>query len=374
MEISLCKEGDCMKASIITLHYIYHYGSLLQTYATCKMFEKIGIETEIIDYIRPNADLKAELEAALSSKNFGNNALKKNLFLLVKKIENIHRKKFSNDFLNKYVKLTRRYSSYDDLKENPPQADIYCTGSDQTWNSEYNGGFLPAYYLEFAPSGKKRIGFAISIGMDSFPKDEIELIRRSVTKYTAISVREKSAVDLIHSLGYENVMQVLDPTLGLNLEDWKPLIAARKIKKKYILIYKLNPNSDMEDFARKLAKKKNCKIVRVSYYLNHFKEQGKMEYSPSVEGFLSLIYNAESIITDSFHCVAFSLNFNKDFYAFYPGKYSLRISSIMEMTGTRHRIVGENSYSEKSIDFNKVNSVLSVERKKTIQFLIENCK
>ena len=99
-----------------------------------------------------------------------------------------------------------------------------------------------------------------------------------------------------------------------------------------------------------------------------------MEYSPSVEGFLSLIYNAESIITDSFHCVAFSLNFNKDFYSFYLGKYSLRISSIMEMTGTRHRIVGENSYSEKSIDFNKVNSVLSVERKKTIQFLIENCK
>lgn len=44
-----------------------------------------------------------------------------------------------------------------------------------------------------------------------------------------------------------------------------------------------------------------------------------MKYSPSVEEFLSLIYNAESVITDSFHCVAFSLNFNKDFYAFYPG-------------------------------------------------------
>ncbi len=52
--------------------------------------------------------------------------------------------------------MTKRYSSFDELKMNPPIADIYCTGSDQTWNSEYNGGFLPAYFLEFAPTGKKK--------------------------------------------------------------------------------------------------------------------------------------------------------------------------------------------------------------------------
>lgn len=70
--------------------------------------------------------------------------------------------------------MTKRYSSFDELKMNPPIADIYCTGSDQTWNSEYNGGFLPAYFLEFAPTGKKRIGYAISIGMDEIPEKELE--------------------------------------------------------------------------------------------------------------------------------------------------------------------------------------------------------
>ena len=99
-----------------------------------------------------------------------------------------------------------------------------------------------------------------------------------------------------------------------------------------------------------------------------------MKYSPSVEAFLSLIYNAESVITDSFHCVAFSLNFNKDFYAFYPGKYSTRSSSILELTGTKHRAVGESEFSYDVINYEYVNEVLSRERKRTLDFLKESCK
>lgn len=362
-----------MKAEIITLHYIWHYGSLLQTYATCKVFEKIGIETEVIDYVRPNADENEEIKAGLSARGY-NNPVKRILFILSKKIENKSRRKFSENFLNKHVKLTRRFSSYDDLKANPPQADIYCTGSDQTWNSEYNGGFLPAYYLEFAPSGKKRIGYAISIGMDKIPDEELEATRNAVMKYSAISVRENSAVKLVQNMGYANVCQILDPTLALSLDDWKPLIGERSISERYILIYKLNPNDELEAFAAKLAEEKKCKLVRVSYYLNHFRNQGKMEYCPSVEEFLSLIYYADSVVTDSFHCVAFSLNFNKDLYAFYPGKYSTRINSIMELTGVKHRIVGEKEFSCSEIDFENVNRVLTEEREKSSAFLNTNCK
>ena len=363
-----------MKIDIITLHYIWHYGSLLQTYATCKVFEKLGLETEVIDYVRPNASEAEEIKAGVVAKGYEKKTVKKALFIISKKIENKRRKKFSEEFLKKTVSMTRRYSSFDELKMNPPIADIYCTGSDQTWNSEYNGGFLPAYFLEFAPTGKKRIGYAISIGMDEIPEKELEQTKNAVLKYSAISVREDSAVKLIKKLGYESVQQVLDPTLGLSLEDWKPLIAPDANNGKYILIYKLNPNDKLEEFAEKLAKEKKCKIIRVSYYLNHFKNQGKMKYSPSVEEFLSLIYNAESVITDSFHCVAFSLNFNKDFYAFYPGKYSTRISSILELTGTKHRAVGERDFSYDVINYEYVNEVLSKERKRTLDFLKESCR
>ena len=46
-----------MKISLITLHCVDNYGSLLQTYATQKSLEQMGHEVEIIYYIRP--DLKS---------------------------------------------------------------------------------------------------------------------------------------------------------------------------------------------------------------------------------------------------------------------------------------------------------------------------
>ena len=91
-----------MKVDIITLHYINHYGSLLQTYATCKAFEKLGIEAEIVDYIRPNADEQIQMEAALAAKNYSHRSVKGFLFILSKKIENKKRKAFSERFMKKY--------------------------------------------------------------------------------------------------------------------------------------------------------------------------------------------------------------------------------------------------------------------------------
>lgn len=65
-----------MKIDIITLHYIWHYGSLLQTYATCKVFEKLGLETEVIDYVRPNASETEEIKAGIVAKGYEKNLLK----------------------------------------------------------------------------------------------------------------------------------------------------------------------------------------------------------------------------------------------------------------------------------------------------------
>ncbi|WP_027621759.1 polysaccharide pyruvyl transferase family protein [Acetivibrio clariflavus] len=362
-----------MKISIITLHYIQHYGSLLQTYATQKAFEKAGMEAEIIDYIRPNATEEAITKDALQKKGFEKNFIKKAAFLWAKKIENKKRREFSNDFISKYLHMTRRYKDYEDLKNNPPEADIYCTGSDQTWNSDYNGGILPAYFLEFAPAGKKRIGYAVSIGKDKLDPEEVEETARLVKKYDAISVREQSAKKIVEDLGFPEVQHILDPTLVLDKHDWEPLIAPRMVKEKYIIIYKLNDNPDLEAFAKKLSEKTGCKIVRMSYYLNHFKYQGKMIYSPSVEGFLSLINYAEYVITDSFHCLAFSLNFHKDFFVVYPKKYSTRLESLLTLTNTKDRVVKNGVCESKGIDYDYVDKVFGIERKKVFDF-IEKCK
>ena len=362
-----------MKIDIITLHYIQHYGSLLQTYATQRAFEKAGMEAEIIDYVRPNASEKAIMKDGLQKKGYGKNFIKKFAFLLTKKIENRQRRKFSAQFMKKYIRLTRHYKNYVDLSNNPPEADIYCTGSDQTWNSDYNGGILPAYFLEFAPVGKKRIGYSVSIGKDRLNPSELEETAKLINKYDAISVREQSAKKIVEELGFVEVQHILDPTLVLDKNDWNPLIASRMIREKYIIIYKLNDNPELEAFAKELSDKSGCRIIRMSYYLNHFKYQGKMIYSPSVEGFLSLINYAEYVVTDSFHCLAFSLNFHKDFYVVYPGKYSTRLESLLALTNTKDRVVKNGVCKSRAIDYDNVDKVLEIERKKAVAF-IEKCR
>lgn len=359
------------KVAVVTLHYIRNYGSLLQTYATQKKFELMGYSAEIVDYVRPNAEDNNLIKAGMQRKGQNGNAVKKMIYTCLKKIETSKRKKVCDNFLTQYIHLTRKYADYADLKNNPPSADIYVTGSDQTWNSEYNGGVLPAYYLDFAPEGKKRIGYSISIGMDQFPNNEIKETTEYVKKYTAISVREESAKKLIEGLGIRNVQHILDPTLVLNKEEWSNMIAHRMIQDKYIIIYRLNDNPEMEQFAQDLAKKTGCKIVRMSYYLSHYRNKGKMIYCPTVQEFLSLINYADYVVTDSFHCTAFSLNFHKEFFVFYPGKYNTRLQSVLELTGTAHRVMNGKSETGE-INFNKVDEVLNRERKKVDDFIQSN--
>ena len=41
-----------MKVDFITRHAIPNYGSILQTYATQKVLNKLGCDSEVINYIR----------------------------------------------------------------------------------------------------------------------------------------------------------------------------------------------------------------------------------------------------------------------------------------------------------------------------------
>lgn len=43
-----------MKIDIITRHAVANYGSILQAYATQKILQDLGYDTEIINYILPD--------------------------------------------------------------------------------------------------------------------------------------------------------------------------------------------------------------------------------------------------------------------------------------------------------------------------------
>ena len=139
-------------------------------------------------------------------------------------------------------------------------------------------------------------------------------------------------------MGIENSTNVLDPTLLLSGEDWRKISSRKFTKDRYILIYNLNRNPRIDAYAKELSIKTGLEVRYLSYQLHEFYKNGKMFCNPPVEDFLALIDGADYVITDSFHATAFSLNFNKEFVIVYPGKYSTRLQSILEILGLTNRV------------------------------------
>ncbi|MBF0601917.1 polysaccharide pyruvyl transferase family protein [Limosilactobacillus oris] len=370
-----------MKVDIITLHNINNYGSVLQTFATQEVFRSLGYETEVIDYCRQN-NLPSYLAREVLNRNirlqkvaflWKNSKVIKKLLIKLLTIKIAHSKTPMSQFMKKNINLTpRQYTSYSELKNNLPTADIYVTGSDQVWNSSYNGGIDQAYYLGFAPDNKMKIALAASIGNAEISSVEREKIYPLLSRYHAISVREVSAVNLLKSMGLNSEL-VLDPTLLLNSDEWKKLDSGRPlINEGYLLMYQLNANSKMDEYAVKLAKKLNLKLIRFGFNHSDKGKAGHCIMHPSVEQFINLFSNASYVLTDSFHATAFSLNFGIKFTSILPPKFGTRIESILQLTETGDRLLTDfNDFSsvENNIDVSKVQQILDTERKRTFNWL-----
>lgn len=360
-----------MKIAVITRHAIINYGSLLQALATQKIVESLGHECEIIDYIREQEHYRNIEKNILKNKQGWNKSpLKKALYLAIRQPESIFAGKKFEKQRQQCLKLSDSYSTLDELYNNPPLADIYMTGSDQVWGPVENGTYDEAYTLSF--TDKKKIAYAASFGHAKLTDCVKEYYKERLSKYCHVAVREDSAVALLQEMKI-NALQVLDPTLILDAESWNQYIKPIKTKGKYVLVYQLHKNKRLDEYARKVAKNKGLPLIRVSASFHQIMRSGKFRYCPSVGEFLAYIKNAECMITDSFHGTAFAINFNTPFVEILPNNNTgTRNKSILNLTGLTDRILSdiENvKLANEKIDYTSVNSILAMERKKSIHIL-----
>ena len=369
-----------MKACVITLHNINNYGSVMQTYATQHLLESLGLEVEIIDYWRPNTVPEVRAQNLLNSRTmrklkpiWGISPITEKATLSFLKSHFADKESVMWKFLKKHVTLSqKRYYSIDELKQEDFHAEIYITGSDQVWNSKWNGGIDRVFFLEFAPEKAKRIAFSSSIGRTSFDEEEIAETKELLQKYNAISVREQSAVDLLKTIGIDATL-VPDPTLMLTAEEWKSIEHYDyQFDRPYLLIYQLHGNNRMDGYAAELAKRNSWDIVRIGQSRSDRKRIGKCLLGISVEQFLGLFSHAACVLTDSFHATAFSLNFGVNFVDVLPDEFGTRIESITALTGTQNRILrdyADYSIANNPIDIEHVKAVLDEQRKTGMEFL-----
>ena len=323
-----------MKIKTITCHEVYNYGASLQEYALLKHLENIGHKAETIHYKPPYLSNHFRMWVIANPK-FNKTLLHKFTYLalkLPKRMKNLKRKRNFDAFSEKHIKATTKlYHFNNDLKKDLPNADAYICGSDQIWNSFFENGKDPAFYLDFVPNNKLKISYAASFAIDTLHENIKDFVKEKVSTLDYISVRESSGKKILENLGFTNVTQVLDPVFLLDPLEWNVLESTNTEKEKYVFVYDFDSNPLIKTMAENLKHTHNWKIITINELIAY---ADKNYYLEGPEKFLSLVKNAEFVISNSFHAVAFSIIFKKDFVVFNREyKINTRMRDLLESIG-----------------------------------------
>lgn len=342
-----------MKTFTVTIHHSCNYGAILQTYALQQAVLENGVDNEVMEY-------------PYNEKYYGKVSFKNPIYDLkivysnIQKI--IHRKKIRKRedsfalFRANLLKLSRMYSSMDDLRKDPPKVDALITGSDQVWRFVANEEFVEARFLDFGPENIKRISYAPSIERLNYTDSQKEYVKNILKGYASISVREQSAADYLKSFAGLEVSRVLDPVFLLEKKDWLKIVTERKIKGPYILCYQVQSAPLMQKLVNKIKKLTGYRTVAVLPYSTKWINTDETLYDVSPEEFLYLIEGAEIVISASFHGAALGIEFDKVVYATARNTYNERIKGIMNLVGAgdffvenESEIPHPNAYDKKKV-------------------------
>lgn len=370
------------KVATLTFHNCDNYGAVLQAYALQQVLLEMGADTEIIDYTRSNlADVLHMITTKLLS--FLKGKPDKQLYSTREFLEMVfHGDGNSKDIHESFAKFRETHficsrpvsKKTIGLLEN--DYDYFIVGSDQVWNCG-RVNLEPTYLLDFVSDDQKKISYAASFGISEIPEKYKEIYCRLLSKFSHISVREKQGVSLVKMLTGKDAVWVLDPTLLLGVEDWlKILDNGVNRESHYILVYHLGESDRIREIAGKLSE-------QTGLPLRFARKQKSKTDSVVVKGvspaeWVELFLNADYVVTSSFHGVAFSINFNKQFYAV---KAEDRIRQAMQsrLADILSRMELDDRYIEsfteinleKSIVYEKVNCMLEDLRKVSKAYLEE---
>lgn len=295
-----------MKVGILTFQFAHNYGAMLQAYALMDYLRKKDLEVEIIPYYPARFRL-----------NYNVNPFQKGVALksrLGKIFRYVERKKQANlfeSFKNQklYRDTTIEFDHISEVKGRLKCYDIVIYGSDQIWNTDIN--FDDIVYFGYGYEGKK-VAYAASLGIMDSNNWQDTRIREYLPKFKYISVREPSSKERIWNIINIGCEVVCDPIFLKSSDEWRREEKQLVIDEPYALVYLLQNNQELVESVINYATNQGIKIYSI-HPTNGIYPQGTIplkKVGPSE--FLYLVDKAEVICTNSFHCVAFSIIFNKN--------------------------------------------------------------
>lgn len=340
------------KIAVITHPLQYNYGGVLQAYAlNCILSQYVESVCFLRNFDSPVKDsLKYIIEQFVPFYNF--------------------KRKYLNERLVSLGKLERWLT-----KSN---VDIVVIGSDQVWRPSF--AFKNFTFGQFASSKNKFniFAYAASFGTEEWEyTDEQEIfLRKEIKKFLNVSVREKSGVDLCKQHLDVKAQHVLDPTLLLNASDYLALCKSKKHHGGGVFCYLLDyENLFNKRFLRHVLKIYGGRLNETHLVRNKILK--RLLPTLSIPGWLECIYNADVVVTDSFHGCIFSILFEKDFFVLENQRGgNARIESLLKLFHLENRFIKSNERisveSMPGIDWHEVHGILQEQRKVSMDFIVKS--
>lgn len=330
-------ESINMNVGIITYHAAHNYGSALQAYALFKAVEAYGHHVEIINY---RTDRQDNIYRLYNIPNSVMGVLRNAQSFCYRKKLKEHHKRFDN-FLLEHSNL-----SGDEIRDSAKlkifnnKYDCFICGSDQIWNPNCVD-FDTSYLLDFVNDKKRCFSYAPSLASESLNESWKSTFNRELSIFSDLSVREKSGAKIISEITGRCVETVLDPVFLIDKSVWKEFVSVQN--RKYILCYFIGDIPGMRKYAQNLSNKYKLSVVVINKNLRDLKMNCIKKYECGPKDFVDLIANASAICTNSFHAVAFSLIFNKEFHVFVDNVNAntarCRILEILDSVNLSDRVV-----------------------------------
>ena len=372
-----------MRIGILSLPLHTNYGGILQAYALQTVLERMGHEVVVFD--TPKEMHLPLWKAPLAyGKRFLEKYVMGNKGVCVFYEQKINRenpiiRQYTDAFISKYIhtKTIKNFSEF-----HGKYFDCIIVGSDQVWRPMYFTYLFSTdmdnAYLAFADKWNiKRVAYAPSFGTDEWeytPK-QTERCGELLRKFDGISVRESSGVGLCKEHFGVQAEHVLDPTMLLAKEDYIKLFTDAKAPKSKgtLLCYVLDETPEKQALVKRIANERNLVPFRVnnSKVENHSAPLNE-RIQPPVEKWLRGFYDAEFVVTDSFHACVFSILFEKQFVVVGNEKRGMsRFNSLLKMFGLENRLfINDDSLANLSdIDYSLVSRQFVVKKQTAVAFL-----
>ena len=330
---------------------VLNFACPLHTWAFSTFLDKYNVKNTVINY-KPcyygKYDVRHPYDYLIKRKNEGGVVDDYDINIW-KELYNEREVRFDKfeDFISKHYRLTDDCYTQKTLDEVDLGFDAYMCVTDVIWKYNGNAGYDRGFFLNCnTMKYKPKIAYAASVGpQNEYAEEKKEEFEELIAPIDYIATREKKLYQHINKNTEQFSSLVIDPVLLQKPKFYKDIMIRpdrKGSKKGYVLLYVVmeRRNVKLIETAVEFAKQHDLELIELSEFLEHKNiggEEHKMIYDIGIEEWLGYIYDADYIITNSFHCCIFSMLFEKQFYA--GKRKGDKLPWLLELFGIKDRQV-----------------------------------